>query len=473
MPPKASSGSSPKVELGRIGKYQLRQLIGEGGMGLVFQAEDLLLKRMVALKVMKPDLAKARAAWRLFLKEAQATAAIKNDRIATIYEMGEHRDKFYMAMELLKGETLETRLKRGRMSLMQALWVAREAALGLAVAHDAGLVHRDIKPANLWLESRPGSSPLTDRLEQYRAPLPGETREADFGRLKILDFGLAQLANETRGRANTSGTPGYMAPEQAAGNSGDERTDIFSLGVVLFRMVTGRMPFEGSSPMELLTAVATQPAPLASAYNPSLPQSLVRLIQKMLSHDPVARPVRAADVALAIDRIENELNPAPVPKQPSKRRNWPWVVAVTALATVAFGIFWFIYNRPHEAADGVLETAPVNSKTGVLAPSDVVSRIGDEVVVEFTVRYIERAPSVAYIYESEPKPDSVPFRVAVSKHLTSTMRRRGENWPEALNGALLRLNGVVTRNGKYAEILVGDIDQFHKIIFPEKEPGTK
>lgn len=469
----AKSGSAPKVNLGRIGNYQLRQLIGEGGMGLVFQAEDLLLKRMVAVKIMKPDLAKARAAWRMFLKEAQATAAIKNDRIATIYQVGEHRDKFYLVMELLKGETLETRLKRGRMSLKQALWVAREAALGLAVAHDAGLVHRDIKPANLWLETKTGSSPQMDRLEQYRAPLPGENREADYGRLKILDFGLAQLVNETRGRANTSGTPGYMAPEQAAGDSGDERTDIFSLGVVLFRMVTGRMPFEGSTPMELLTAVSTQPAPLASAYNPGLPQSLVRLLQKMLSHDPVARPVRAADVALAIDRIDAELSPPAIPiKSESKRRAWPWVVAVTSLATVAFGILWIAYNR-HNEADDVFETPPPASTKVVLSPSEVVDRIGDEVIVEFTVRYIQRAPDVAYIYESEPKPNTVPFRVAISKHLNANMRRRGENWPEALNGALLRLTGQVTRNGKYAEILVGDVEQFHKIIFAEKDAETK
>ena len=145
---------------------------------------------------------------------------------------------------------------------------------------------------------------------------------------------------------------------------------------------------------------------------------------------------------------------------------------MTSLATVAFGILWIAYNR-HNEADDVFETPPPASTKVVLSPSEVVDRIGDEVIVEFTVRYIQRAPDVAYIYESEPKPNTVPFRVAISKHLNANMRRRGENWPEALNGALLRLTGQVTRNGKYAEILVGDVEQFHKIIFAEKDAETK
>lgn len=459
LEPSGRPSSSAKTKLGRIGPYQLRQLIGEGGMGLVYQAEDLLLKRMVALKIMKPDLARARAAWRLFLKEAQTTAAIKNDRIATIYQVGEAGDQFYLAMELLKGETLETRLKRGRMSLKQALWIAKEAALGLAVAHDAGLVHRDIKPANLWLESKIGSSSQFDQFQDYRPPIPGEIREPNYGRVKILDFGLAQLAHETTGRGNTSGTPGYMAPEQANGRTGDERTDIFSLGVVIFRMVTGRMPFQGNSPMELLTAVATQPAPLASMYNPTLPAEMVRLIQKMLSHDPVARPISAAEVALAIDRLETELNRPPAPiAPPSKRRSWPWVLGISIAATVIFGVCWIMYNRKHDDKS-VLETTSAVAN-GVLSPSEAVAHIGDEVTVEFTVRFVERAEDVAYVYESEPSGEHLHFRVAVPAHMVATMRERGSNWPEALNGVRLRLKGMVIRDGRFAEILMADLTQF-------------
>src|SRR5262249_38789591 len=212
------------------------------------------------------------------------TADLRDERIATIFQVGVEKDTFYLAMELLQGENLETRLRRGRVSLRHALWIAREAALGLAVAHDVGLVHRDIKPANLWLETGRGSNPLLDRLQQYRSP---EERETDYARLKILDFGLAQLSLEEKGRDRVAGPPGYMAPEQAARRPGDARADIFSLGVVLYRMVTGEMPFKGETSMELLTAVATQPTPSPLLLNPTMPPPLAELIQMMMAHDPI------------------------------------------------------------------------------------------------------------------------------------------------------------------------------------------
>ncbi len=378
-------------------------------------------------------------------------------------------------MELLKGETLETRLRRGRVSLKQALWIAHEAALGLAVAHDAGLVHRDIKPANLWLEPNSGSSSQFGSTYQFHTPMYGEEFEAHNGRLKILDFGLAQIAHESAGRRDVSGTPGYMAPEQAEGKTGDERTDIFSLGVVLFRMVTGKMPFKGETSLELLTAAATQPATLASEYNPTLPPELVRLIQKMLSHDPVARPNRAADVAIAVDRMQMQLDRPPMPEQPLRRRRaWPWIIGGTVAATVVFAAFWVLFNQRNDA-DPVLGTAPANAAAGnVLSAREVVNHIGDEVTVEFTVHSIQRAEDVAYAYETEPADDDqIQFRLAIPAPITSEMRRRGSNWPESLNGAVLRLNGQVTLNGKFAEILVAEIEQFQKIEEPNKATSSK
>jgi serine/threonine protein kinase len=466
-PSQSGTMQQPPTELGSIGPYNLKQLIDEGGMGLVYRAEDPLLKRMVALKVLKPDLIRDVRGWKLFLKEAQATAALRDERIATIYQVGEDGNTFYIAMELLQGENLETRLRRGRVSLKKALWIAREAALGLAVAHEVSLVHRDIKPANLWLETGRGSSPQVDPLREFRQP---DSREPEYTRLKILDFGLAQLGIEENGRERVVGTPGYMAPEQAAGKPGDARTDIFSLGVVLFRMVTGDMPFKGETSMELLTAVATKAAPSAALLNPQLPPALVELLQKMLCHDPVGRPSSAKEVARILEWIERELDQPPVQhKRPPHRRAWLWSISAGALATLAFAVFWFIINSRKEQVE-VLPPIPPNA---VLSPHDVVKRIGEDVTVEFTVGHMERGDETTYLYETEPGEGTPQFRVAVPKPLIAAMRRRGQHWPDVLNGALLRLQGKIILDGGYSEILASDLSQFHKIIHAEKAGRPK
>src|SRR5262249_14356235 len=160
------------------------------------------------------------------------------------------------------------------------------------------------------------SSPHVDPLQKFRHP---DSRDHEYARLKILDFGLAQLSSEDRDKV--VGTPGYMAPEQAAGKPGDSRTDIFSLGVVLFRMFTGEMPFKGETSMELLTAVATQTAPSAALLNPQLPPALVELIQKMLCNDSMGRPGSAKDVARILDWLERDISqPPPPPEKPRQRR---------------------------------------------------------------------------------------------------------------------------------------------------------
>ena len=221
-------------EIGRLGRYRVLKVLGEGGMGFVLQAEDPALERMVALKVMKPEAAARAGAKERFLREARATAKIEHDHIVSIYEVGEDHGVPYFAMPVLRGISLYKSLKRGcPIPVPHILRIGRQIALGLDAAHKHGLIHRDIKPGNIWLEE--------------------ETL-----RVKILDFGLALPSNQQTNLTQSGvvmGTPNFMAPEQAAGDHDWIIAPIlFSLGCVLYRLCTGQQPFQGKDIMATLTA---------------------------------------------------------------------------------------------------------------------------------------------------------------------------------------------------------------------------
>jgi serine/threonine protein kinase len=289
-------------EIGRLGPYRILRVLGEGGMGVVFQAEDATLERLVALKVLKPEGGASKPARERFLQEAKAAASLQHDHIVTIYQVGEEWGVPFLAMQFLQGESLETRLQHeGRLPAAEVLRIGRETAEGLAAAHERGLIHRDIKPANLWLESS---------TDGQGTALPG--------RVKILDFGLARIAGAVPRHLTQAGfvvgTPGYMAPEQArAGQSLDGRCDLFSLGCVLYRMVGGQDPFQGDDPISLLMSVALeQPEPLLR-LSPGAPSDLVRLINWLLQKVPQERPATARQVVELIAQLERPLSPGKRP----------------------------------------------------------------------------------------------------------------------------------------------------------------
>lgn len=267
-------------EVGTLGPYRIVKELGRGGMGSVYAAVDTRLNRRVAFKVMLPRYAKEPAARERFLREARAVAQITHDNVVTVYEADERSGVPYIAMQYLEGYALDQFLNRkGSPTLPQILRIAHETAAGLAAAHAIGLVHRDIKPANLWLE-------------------------APEGRVKVLDFGLARPFDsqvELTRSGVVVGTPAYMSPEQARGEKVDPRTDLFSLGAVLYRLCTGRLPFEGSTTMAVLMALGTEePRPVLS-LNPTVPPALAHLIHQLLSKNPVQRPGSAQEV---VDRIK-------------------------------------------------------------------------------------------------------------------------------------------------------------------------
>jgi tetratricopeptide (TPR) repeat protein len=273
-------------DLGTLGGYRVTRLLpdGAGGMGVVFHALDPSLDRPVALKVIRPELCGQPLSRHRFLREARAAAAVQHDHVVPIYQVGEDRGVPFIAMPLLKGETLAARLQRdGRLSVVETLRVAREVAAGLAAAHGHGLVHRDIKPSNIWLEE-------------------------PNGRVKILDFGLAREEDagdlELTRPGETLGTLPYMAPEQARGGPADRRSDLFSLGSVMYRACTGRMPFPGSDEVSIKASLLRDDPSPPRRIAADIPPDLDALILRLLCKDPLGRPQSAHEVAEALAAAE-------------------------------------------------------------------------------------------------------------------------------------------------------------------------
>lgn len=282
--PQRTALSPPLNVPSQLSSFKLLRRLGQGGMGAVYVAEDTQLQRRAAVKLMLPDMAADVTARERFLREARAAAAIKDDHVVTVYQVGEECDTPFIAMELLRGMPLDVYLERGpKLTIPAILRIGRETALGLAAAHEKGLVHRDIKPANLWLE-------------------------APKGRVKILDFGIARAVEKAAGTLTQEGlvvgTPEYMSPEQARGEALDGRSDLFSLGSVLYRLCAGRTPFAGPTVMAVLTSLAVDRHRAVRELNPDVPPALSHLIDALMRKKAVDRPATAREVAEEFKRIE-------------------------------------------------------------------------------------------------------------------------------------------------------------------------
>jgi serine/threonine protein kinase len=254
-------------------------------MGYVFSGEDSRLKRPVALKVMNQRVADTPHSRRRFLHEARAMAAVHHDNVATIFEVAECNGTPFMAMELLRGSTLEECNAKGvAFDYEEIIRITREICKGLGAAHAKGIVHRDIKPANIWIEE-------------------------NTKRVKILDFGLALASSaidQLSARGAVVGTPGYLSPEQARSDPLDDRSDLYSLGVVLYELCTGRLPHEGKSvPQQLIAILAQRPVPIGE-LNPAIPAPLCELIHHLLRKEPRLRPASAASLLEQLDQVETQ-----------------------------------------------------------------------------------------------------------------------------------------------------------------------
>ncbi|MFM9965144.1 MAG: protein kinase domain-containing protein [Planctomycetaceae bacterium] len=270
-------------ELGRLGSYRILKQLGVGGMGIVFLAEDTALQRKVAIKTMLPALAVNPETKERFLREARAAAKVEHEHVIAIHQVGEDRGVPFLAMPLLRGEPLSERLQKAeRLPIADVTRIAAEIAEGLAAAHAQDLIHRDIKPANIWLEG-------------------------ERAKVKLLDFGLARTQDGSPQLTQSGailGTPAFMAPEQASGMPLDGRADLFSLGAVLYLMLTGQRPFQGANTMAVLSALALHNPPAPRTIRAEIPQALSDLTMQLLSKNPQGRPASAREVAQLLQSVE-------------------------------------------------------------------------------------------------------------------------------------------------------------------------
>jgi formylglycine-generating enzyme required for sulfatase activity/dienelactone hydrolase len=285
-----------------VSHYRVIALLGAGGMGEVYRAEDLRLQRPVALKFLPAALTGNEEAKGRLLVEARAVSALDHPNICTLHEIDETADgRLFLAMACYEGETLKARLARGPLTIDDAIEIVLQVARGVAAAHEAGIIHRDIKPGNVFLCAQTGGR----RADAPPAAQGSAARTGDSARVKLLDFGIAKLSRDlglTR-TGTTVGTLAYMAPERVAGRPADARTDVWSLGVVLYEMLAGRLPFDGENDVALLRAIVDDtPAPVRDV-RPDVPPDLAAVVGRALAKDPAARYASASEVVLALDAV--------------------------------------------------------------------------------------------------------------------------------------------------------------------------
>jgi serine/threonine-protein kinase len=385
--------------LGRLGHYEVQKVLGRGGFGVVLKAFDERLHRVVAIKVLSPAYAANGSARKRFIREARAAAAVKNEHVVGIYDVQEEANPPYLVMELIDGVSLQDKLDRhGSLGVKEILRVGMQTAEGLAAAHKQGLVHRDIKPANILLEN-------------------------GVERVKITDFGLARAVDDASltQSGTVAGTPMYMSPEQAEGLPIDHRSDLFSLGTVMYAMCTGHPPFRATGTMAVLRRVIDdEPRPIRES-NPDIPDWLCDIVAKLHAKKAADRLQSAREVAeLLSQHLAHLQQPSQValparvelPKAASRplRKRWPFVaVPIALLALVALAIFFGFRTK--------IEL--YSSNAGQLTANDFNP--------EFEEFRVERAPGAAGEGAAEWKlKPREELRLPPGSYLVSAVGREGE-----------------------------------------------
>ncbi len=339
-----SAPHEPGLEKGRVVEhFRVEAEIGRGGMGVVYRATDTKLDRTVALKMLPDELVGDAETRRRFVREAMMAASVTHANVAIVYEVGESDDHVYIALEHIEGATLRDIIDDSRLDSETALRLAHAIATGLATAHAAGVLHRDLKPANVMINQR------------------DVVKLLDFGLAKRVDSEtISQLGlNDADVRRHTSalvGTPAYMSPEQFRGAKLDERSDVFSLGILLYELVAGRRPFAGDTKAQLARAIIHDRAPALTELAPHAPRELVDIVDRCLRKQPSERFADAGEVVRALallidhratarartsaahDIIERR---ADTERTPPPRRAWRmWLAG--GLAIVAAALAWWL-----------------------------------------------------------------------------------------------------------------------------------
>ena len=318
-----------------IGQYRVIRLLGAGGMGSVYEAEDTRLGRHVALKLLSGALLENQLAVERFRREARAVSALNHPHICTLHDVGEFDGHRFLVLELLNGETLEARLRTGPVPQNEIYKIAMHVADGLAAAHAAGIVHRDLKPANIFITSR------------------GDAKVLDFGLAKIIptagpDDSTLAMDGLLSTPHSVAGTIAYMSPEQVRGDVLDARTDLFSFGVVLYEMVTSRTPFPGVTIAMVFDAILHQEPDPPRNVNPPVSPELQRIILKALDKDRTRRYQSATDLLTDLQRLERQTDISATSVTASVRRGRRELLLAGVIGAVGVGALaaYRIVRRP-------------------------------------------------------------------------------------------------------------------------------
>ncbi len=477
-------------EIGRLGPYRVLAPIGRGGMGQVFRAEDTRLERVVALKVMHKRYSTMPNGGKRFIYEARSMAAVKHDNVATIYEVGEHEGTPFLAMEMLKGHTLEAITQPHRRVAFSLIFeYAVQIARGLAAAHARGIVHRDIKPANIWVEE------------------PG-------GRVKILDFGLALASKPSDflpGRGTVVGTPGYLSPEQAQSDPLDDRCDLYSVGVVLYELCCGCLPFVAATIPEQLLKIISHAPRRPDEIVEDLPKPYADLIMRLLAKEPrdrirsavaleellvvtnqaVHNKSRAAmqivtavpatsspSITASTSKSSNDKsnNSKSNTKQPNKVL---WIAASTISATLLFFCGSWMLSRQKQIANKPVVTKPVTQDPVVQDASLKPLQLKDvlagspSVTVGQQARFKMQLTNTAVDGKTDPR--VVNSRAKVVAQVRTFLQRAGDAkfaapaFPKKLTIAqipAIRSSNVIEIPFGTAGLLPGDYEVFFELQSP-------
>jgi len=311
-----------------LGRHRLLEPLGEGGMGSVYKAHDTRLDQIVAVKILSPELSRRRTAIRRFWREAKATAALKHSAVVKLFDLGEDDGVYFIVMEYVDGVTLDQLVQNGPFSTEKAIDILLQVSDALSEAHRKGIVHRDLKSSNLMI-----------------------TRD---GNVKILDFGLVKIQRDVGLHAEGGlsadsltlpgtilGTVTFMSPEQALGKPVDHRTDIFNLGIIAYELLTGRLPFNGTTIAETLTQICREHPPPISSVNPAVPAALETIVRKCLRKDPQQRYSSVLELR---NDLENLRQGKPQSRKPTARRSNVFLMAGAAviLLILLLALLWFL-----------------------------------------------------------------------------------------------------------------------------------